>query len=100
MGPEIQTEAWAEVTSKPGQPSSVEKHDDPTLSTKLDELSKKWQFREPKSECSIMTAKGELTYVGRFEEGVVIRLHDDQRQMVFLTKDMAERLGKSLIKRT
>lgn len=100
MGPEIQTEAWAEVTSKPGQPSSVEKHDDPTLSTKLGELSKKWKFREPKSECSIMTAKGELTYVGRYEEGVVIRLHDDQRQIVFLTKDMAERLGKSLIKRT
>lgn len=100
MGPKVMTEAWAEVMSKPGQPSAVERHDDPTLSTKLGELSRKWEGEQPESELSIVTAKGELAYVGHYEEGVVIRLHDDRRQLVFLTKDMAERLGKKLIKRT
>lgn len=96
----VVSEAWAEVASQPGKPSSVERHDDPKLSAKLDGLSKKWQLGEPESEFSIMTAKGELAYVGNYEEGVAIRLHEDSRQIVFLTKDMAERLGKKLLRKT
>lgn len=100
MGPETQTEAWAEIFTKPGKPSSVERHDDPALSSTLGELAKKWQLEGPNSEFSIMTSKGEQAYVGKYDEGVVLRLNDDKRQMVFLTKDMAERLGKKLIQKT
>lgn len=97
MSPELQTEAWAEVVSKPGKPSSVERHDDPALSIKLGELSKKWQSREPNSEFSIMTSKGELVYMGRYEEGIVLRLSEDPHQIIILTTEMAERLGKKLV---
>lgn len=99
MSPQVQSEAWAEIMSKPGKASEVERHEDPALSVKLEGISKSWETRDPKAEWSVMTAKGELVYVGRYEEGVVLRLNDNSRQIVYLTNDMANQLGKLLHKK-
>lgn len=97
MEPKVLIEAWATVQSKGGRPSAVERHEDKELSATLGEISKKWDFRQPDSEFSIMTAKGEIVYVGQYEEGVVLRFKEDKNQRVFLTKDMAAKLGKRLL---
>lgn len=97
MGPKVVTEAWACVNSKTGKPSQVETQEDASLSATLTEIEKKWTFKQPDTECSIMTAKGEIVYVGRYGEGIVLRLKEDAHQKVFLTKAMAEKLAQKLL---
>jgi hypothetical protein len=100
MGPKVMTEAWACVNSRTGKPSDVETQQDPSLSTTLTEIGKKWTFKQPDAEASIMTAKGEIVYIGRYAEGVVLRLREDSHQTVFLTKAMAEKLAQKLLGKT
>lgn len=67
------------------------------MEEKMEALKKKWESSHPDEEWSVMLEKGELVYVGRYAEGVVLRLNDKEDQITFLTAEMAAELGRKLM---
>lgn len=67
------------------------------MKEKIKILKEKWKKDRPNDELSILIGKNEAVYVGRFTEGIVLRLNDDEDQVTFLTGDMAQVLGERLL---
>lgn len=90
---------WAVAMTKAGFKTEIEKRMEEEMDHKLEILKKKWATSEPDDECSIMVGGGkvEAVYMGRYAEGIVLRLNDDEKQITFLTSDMAAVLGKRLL---
>jgi hypothetical protein len=89
---------WATVFTR--GTSKVEKHLEVGMEEKLEILKHKWFSKNPPQcpdeEFSVM-APDELVYIGRYSEGVVLRLNDKEDQITFLTQEMAEELARKLI---
>lgn len=91
---------WAVVLTRNGK-SNFEKRLDIGMETNLETLRRKWFSKEleiyPDEESSVMLHSGEQVYVGRYPEGVVLRLNDKEDQVTFLTREMAAELGLRLL---
>lgn len=86
-----------ENTSSTNRNEVVTPHSEPEVGSKLEALRSRWASEEPTREFSIVGPHGELVYVGRSPEGVVLRLKDDKGEhIVFLTTAMASELGAEL----
>ncbi len=70
---------------------------DPRLNRRLDHLKKKWDAREPDSAASVVTKEGTPIYMGRYHEGVVIRLNGNEDHVTYLTTEMAHRFARMLM---
>jgi hypothetical protein len=70
------------------------------MEERLKVLKDKWYSTGPGNypdlHVSIM-APDELVFVGRYPEGIVLRLNDDKDQITFLTNEMAAVLAKKLV---
>lgn len=90
---------WGVVLTS-NKESHFEKRLENGMEAKLETLKKKWFSKEPEihpdDEFSVMLHSGELVYVGRYPEGVVLRLNDKEDQVTFLTAEMAAELGAKL----
>lgn len=73
------------------------------MEARLETLRVKWYAKDPEiypdEEFSVMLHSGELVYVGRYPEGVVLRLNDKEAQVTFLTTEMAAELSLKLAAR-
>ena len=67
------------------------------MKEKIKILKDKWKTNTPDDELSLLIGKKEAVYVGRFSEGIVLRLNDNDDQVTFLTGDMARMLGERLL---
>ncbi len=89
---------WALVVSEVGDLETLDyANADPRLKRRLEVLSKKWESRWPDSEASIVTKEGSHIYMGRYYEGVVIRVNGNEDQVTYLTTEMAHRFAKLLL---
>jgi len=90
---------WGIVISKQGTDSHFETHLEAAMDEHLSTLKDRWESdEEPSEELSIMAAgAGETIYIGRYPEGVVVRLNDRNNQITFLTNEQAAELGNRLL---
>lgn len=91
-----QTPNWGIAITRLGN-SRYETRTERGMEEKLEALRKKWGSARPDEEWSVMLEKGELVYMGRFAEGVVLRLNDKEDHITFLTPEMAAELGRKLM---
>jgi len=82
------------VTDETG--SRVNRFVEPGMEEKLEILKKNWASRTPDSEESIVLSSGTVVYVGRYPQGVVLKLNDDPEHIAYLTTEMAQKLGSAL----
>lgn len=89
---------WGVVLTKGN--SRFEKRLEVGMEEKLETLRQKWFAKDPEiypdEEFSVVLHSGELVYVGRYPEGIVLRLNDKEDQVTFLTAEMAVELGLKL----
>ncbi len=88
---------WAMVVTQAGDEPEEFPRADPQLGSRLEVLAQKWKNRNPDTEVSVVTRGGDRIYMGRFYEGVVIRLNGNEDECVFLTTEMARQFGEWLI---
>ena len=92
---------WGIVHTVNGE-SNFEAKWESGMDEKLEELKRKWYSDEPPiypiEELSVM-APEDVLYVAHYEEGIVLRLNDDPRQVTFLTNEMAAELAEKLQKK-
>lgn len=89
---------WATAITKAGNESHIVTHTEIGMNEKLEVLKKKWESSEPDDEFSIMVGNSEHVYVGRYAEGIVLRVNDKDDQATFLTTEMAADLGQKLVR--
>jgi hypothetical protein len=82
------------ITDETG--SRVNRFVEPGMEEKIEALKKNWESRTPDSEESIVISAGTLVYVGRYPQGVVLKLNDDPEHVTFLTTEMAVKLSQVL----
>lgn len=73
--------------------SYPEKFVEPGMEEKLLALKKNWASRTPDKEFSLTLGSGTLVYVGRYPQGIVLKLNDNPEQVTYLTNAMAVQLG-------
>jgi hypothetical protein len=66
---------------------------EPGMEEKLEMLRKNWASRTPDKEFSLTLGTGTLVYVGRYPQGVVLKLNDNADQVTYITNEMAAKLG-------
>jgi len=92
---------WALVQTIGGK-AKAEKKWEPDVDEKLEELKRKWYADEPPiypiEELSVM-APEDVLYVAHYEEGIVLRLNDDPKQVTFLTNEMADELARKMLRK-
>ena len=88
---------WAIVKTEAGsEPRAIERVDKDQLE-RLRILRSKWENRNPDYNVSIVNTYGDLIYMGRFNEGVVIRLNGPDGPVTYLTTEMASEFARELI---
>jgi len=88
---------WGIAITREGKSLAAAKYEE-GAKEKLETLKRKWESDVPNIEYSLMIKTGELAYVGRYEEGVVIRINGKE-EATFLTTQMAAELGQALTTR-
>lgn len=86
---------WGIAITKEGKSLAAARYEE-GAKERLEALKRKWGTQTPAIEYSIMIKTGELVYVGRYEEGVVLRVSGNEEHVTFLTTDMAAELGQAL----
>jgi len=93
---------WALVSSRDHSPSQVEEHCDGEMESKIGVIKRMWESKQPddypREEYSIVNGEGDQIYIGRYTEGIVVRLNDSPQQVTFLTTAMVDELLKKLMK--
>ncbi len=89
---------WSLVVSEAADLETLDyANADPRLKRRLDVLAKKWESRRPDSEASIVTNERIHIYMGRYYEGVVIRVNGNEDDVTYLTTEMAHRFARMLL---
>lgn len=84
------------LTEAGGDPTDVPQLDE-EMDGRLETLRKKWEARNPDTTVSVVNHDGDLICMGRYYEGVVIRLHGPDGPVTFLTNEMAKQFGEWLV---
>ena len=87
---------WATVKTAGSSPPVDEAHLEPEMEPRLKVLKARWAFEPPDEELSIVVADGELVYVARYAEGIVLRVNDKRKHITFLTHAMAAAVGEAM----
>jgi broad specificity phosphatase PhoE len=87
---------WSIVVTHIDQEALDQPHSDQKMDSRLEVLKQKWANRNPDVAVSVVNHDGDLVCMGRYFEGVVIRINGNDDQVTFLTNDMAKQLGQWL----
>lgn len=91
---------WATIRTLNDKDHVVDRRMDPALNDSLLAVKEKWLAKGeqgyPPEQFSLVSPGSEI-YVGHYLEGVVIRLNENDREVVFLTYEMARAFGRYLV---
>ncbi len=90
---------WSMLVSEAGEEPNETQQLEKLMEARLATLEKKWEDRHPDLEVSVVNREGDRIYMGRYYEGVVIRLNGPDGPVTFLTTEMAKQFGEWLVGR-
>lgn len=89
---------WSLLVTKAGTPPKEQAvFEEKEMESRIHTIQKKWENRNPDSEVSVVNREGDLIYMGRYFEGVVIRVNGNNEHTTFLTAEMAKQFGEWLV---
>lgn len=88
---------WSLLVTHAGSPGTQDRRAEEKMESRLETLKTKWEKRHPDLEVSIVNREGDRIYMGRYFEGVVVRLKGPNGPVTFLTTEMARQFGKWLV---
>ena len=88
---------WSMLETQAGSKPREVPQSEPEMDSRLEVLKNKWEGRDPDTQVSVINHEGDLVFMGRYYEGVVIRLYGPDGPVTFLTTEMAKQFGECLV---